>query len=143
MDNAEKSKDLKKRADKEKKRIIKILKDAGISERRINTLTPVAENIGWMKAKLDDSRELIKHSNIVVPYDNGGGQKGIRENPAFKGYEALFKSYMQGMDRILNALPEEQAEAVEEVAKPQSVLDLVRNRHEVEYDRSAETPLKN
>lgn len=143
MDNAEKNKDLKKRADKEKKRIIKILKDAGISERRINTLTPVAENVGWMKAKLDDSRELIKHSNIVVPYDNGGGQKGIRENPAFKGYEALFKSYMQGMDRILNALPEEQAEAAEETAKPQSVLDLVRSRHEVEYDRSAETPLTN
>ena len=96
------------RAIEEKNRITAILNDAGISDRRMQTLAPIIENVSWMRAKLDDSRQLIKNSNIVVPYNNGGGQKGIRENPAFKGYEALWKAYMQGMNRILDTLPPEE-----------------------------------
>ena len=122
--------DLKARADAEHDRITAILNDAGISERRMQTLAPIIENVSWMRAKLDDSRQLIKHSNIVVPYDNGGGQKGIRENPAFKGYEALWKAYMQGMNRILDTLPpEEIQEAVAPDIRPQTVLDTIRNKH--------------
>lgn len=122
--------ELRQRADEEKNRIVGILTEAGISERRMQMLGPVIDNVSWMKAKLDDSRALIKNSNIVVPYDNGGGQKGIRENPAFRGYESLWKSYMQGMNRILDTLPEEEAKTLDyEDMKPQSVLSLVRDRH--------------
>lgn len=122
--------ELRQRADEEKNRIVGILKEAEISDRRMQMLGPVIENVSWMKAKLDDSRTLIKNSNIVVPYDNGGGQKGIRENPAFRGYESLWKSYMQGMNRILDTLPEEEAKTLDyEDMKPQSVLSLVRDRH--------------
>ena len=121
--------DLKARASEEKKRIIAILKDAGISKRRMDMLKPVIENVSWMRAKLDDSRELIKNSNIVMPYDNGGGQRGIRENPAFKGYESLWKAYMQGMNRILDTLPPEQIDVAVEDVKPQTVLDTIRAKH--------------
>ena len=121
--------DLKARANEEKKRIIAILKDAGISKRRMDMLKPVIENVSWMRAKLDDSRELIKNSNIVMPYDNGGGQRGIRENPAFKGYESLWKAYMQGMNRILDTLPPEQIDVAVEDVKPQTVLDTIRAKH--------------
>ena len=121
---------LEKRAAQERERITRILKEADVSERRISALKPVIENVSWMRAKLDDSRQLIKHSNIVVPYDNGGGQKGIRENPAFKGYEALWKAYMQGMNRILDTLPpEEIQEAAAPDIRPQTVLDTIRNKH--------------
>ncbi len=122
--------ELKARASEEKKRIIAILKEANISKRRMEMLKPVIENVSWMRAKLDDSRQLIKHSNIVVPYDNGGGQRGIRENPAFKGYESLWKAYMQGMNRILDTLPPEQIqEAAVPDIRPQTVLDTIRNKH--------------
>ena len=122
--------DLKARADAEHDRITAILNDAGISERRMQTLAPIIENVSWMRAKLDDSRSLIKNSNIVVPYDNGGGQKGIRENPAFKGYEALWKAYMQGMNRILDTLPPEAIqEATETEIKSATVLDTIRGKH--------------
>ena len=122
--------ELRARADEERNRITKILVDAGISERRMQVLAPVIENVSWMRAKLDDSRQLIKNSNIVVPYDNGGGQKGIRENPAFKGYEALWKAYMQGMNRILDTLPpEEIQEATSSEIKPQTVLDTIRGKY--------------
>lgn len=110
-------------------RLTDLLLEFGISDRRIRVLEPVIENTALIKVKLDESRALIQQSAIVVSYDNGGGQKGIRENPIFKGYESLFKSYMNGMDRILNSLPSEEAKAavVEEI-KPQSMLDVVRNR---------------
>ena len=128
-------KEIKNRADAEAKRIIDLLTDAGISDRRIKLLMPVIVNTSWMKAKLDDAREAIKNSNIVISYDNGGGQKGIRENPLFKGYEGLWKSYLTGLDRIMSALPPEKShEIVEEAEKtePSTVLSLVRKRKKKE-----------
>lgn len=117
----------------EVERLTGLLYDAEVSERRIKSLSSVIENTAWMKIKLDDARDAIKGSNVVIPYDNGGGQSGIRENPLFKGYESLFKTYMQGMDRILSALPAEKVKEVEqEIEKPKTVLELVRNKHKKE-----------
>lgn len=117
------------RAKAEAERLTAILKDAEISEKRMKSLKPIVENTAWMKIKLDDAREAIKNSNIAIPYNNGGGQTGIRENPLFKGYEGLFKSYLQGMDRILGALPPEVVEIERaEIEKPQTVLELVRKK---------------
>lgn len=133
MDNAENIKDIKSRAAAEIKRLNAVLVDANISKRRMDALKPVVENTAWMKAKLDDARETIKNSQIVISYDNGGGQKGIRENPLFKGYESLWKSYMIGMGKILDALPPEATE-LEEIkdAAPQTVLSMVRTKHKKE-----------
>lgn len=126
MDDTE----IKARAEEERNRMTELLDGAGISEKRMKLLEPVILNTAWMRAKLDDAREAIKNSNIVVAYDNGGGQKGIRENPLFKGYENLWRSYMAGMSKIIDCLPDEIATVESEVAdKPKTVLELVRNRH--------------
>ena len=122
--------EIKERAEEERNRMTELLDGAGISEKRMKLLEPVILNTAWMRAKLDDAREAIKNSNIVVSYDNGGGQKGIRENPLFKGYENLWRSYMAGMSKIIDCLPDEIATVESEVAdKPKTVLELVRNRH--------------
>lgn len=118
------------RAEQERKRIMDILVDADISPRRMKMLAPIIENVSWMRAKLDDARELIKNSNVAIPYDNGGGQKGIRENPAFKGYEALWKSYLGGMAKILESLPTEQIQEATDEVRPQTVLDAIRAKHQ-------------
>ena len=126
--------EIKARAEDEQNRIIDILNEVGISDKRMRMLHPVIVNTSWMKAKLDDAREAIKNSNIVISYDNGGGQKGIRENPLFKGYESLFKSYMTGMNRILDCLPAEQIETDTQVVieQPKSMLELMREKHKKE-----------
>lgn len=117
-------------AEKENNRILDILTDSGVKESRIESLKPIIENVAWMKVKLDDAREAVKTSNVVIPYDNGGGQKGLRENPLFKGYESLWKSYMAGMGRILECLPSEQIkQEVEIVETPKTMLELVRDKH--------------
>ena len=124
--------EIKARAEEEQNRIIELLADVGISEKRQKLLEPIILNTAWMKAKLDDAREAIKNSNIVIAYDNGGGQKGIRENPLFKGYESLWRSYMAGMGKILDSLPPEQIEQAVEIEKPATMLELVRKKHRKE-----------
>ncbi len=125
--------EIKARAEKEQNRINDLLSDAGISDRRMKILKPIILNTAWMKAKLDDAMEAIKNSNIVITYDNGGGQKGIRENPLFKGYEALWKSYMLGMNKILDSLPPEATQVgITEDNKPQNVLSIIRAKHREE-----------
>ena len=120
-------------AREEVNRIIEILQSYNIKQGRIDFLKPVIENTAWMKVKLDDARETIKNSNVVIPYDNGGGQTGIRENPLFKGYESLWKSYIMGMSKILESLPKEAiADISEEIEKPKTLLELVRNKHKKE-----------
>lgn len=127
--------ELIKAGEEEKERLTKMLEDMGVSSKKILLLTPVIENTAWMRIKLDHAREKISVSGVVVPYDNGGGQTGIRENPAFKGYEALWRCYMAGMSKILESLPAEvQAEAknVEVVENPRTVLEIVRAKHKKE-----------
>lgn len=121
--------EIKARAEEEQNRIHDLLSEIGISDKRMKLLEPIILNTAWMKAKLDDAREAIKNSNIVISYDNGGGQKGIRENPLFKGYESLWRSYMAGMAKILESLPQEVIEQSVEAEKPATVLELVRNKH--------------
>ena len=121
--------DSKRSYDEEQKRIAELLTEVGISDKRMKLLEPIILNTAWMKAKLDDAREAIKNSNIVILYDNGGGQKGIRENPLFKGYENLWRSYMAGMAKLLESLPQEQIEQAAEIEKPVTMLELVRNKH--------------
>ena len=114
-------------------RLTTLLEEYGISDKRIKALSTIIENTAWMKNKLDNTREAIKSSSVVIPYDNGGGQKGIRENPLFKGYESLWRSYMAGMSKILESLPPEVIEQAEaEVEKPATMLELVRKKHKRE-----------
>lgn len=121
--------ELKKEAKAEEKNITELLDEAGISKSRIKALKSVIENTAWIKVKLDDARGAIKTSSVAIPYDNGGGQKGIRENPLFKGYEALWKSYMLGMTKILDTLPPEEVETKVEIEHPKTMLELVRSKH--------------
>lgn len=121
------------RVSAEIKSIKQTLEDYNVSSKRIKALESIIENTAWMKIKLDDAREAVKTSNVVIPYDNGGGQTGLRENPLFKGYESLWKSYMAGMSRILECLPSEQVNIeVEKIETPKTVLELVRNKHRKE-----------
>ena len=124
---------LDQRVEIEMQNIRQMLEDYKISAKRVKALESIIENTAWMKVKLDDAREAVKTSNVVIPYDNGGGQTGLRENPLFKGYESLWKSYMTGMSRILECLPNEQLNIeVEKIETPKTVLEIVRSKHRKE-----------
>ena len=47
----------------------------------------------FQRSKLEESRKRLENEPLVIEYDNGGGQSGIRENPEWLAYEKLLKSY--------------------------------------------------
>lgn len=120
---------IEKRASEEVERLRRMLFDCNVPEERIDLMQDVIVNTAWMKVKLEDAREAIEGSTVAIPYDNGGGQSGIRENPLFKGYEGLFKTYMSGLKQILDVLPPYEVQVkAEEIEKPKTVLELVRSK---------------
>ena len=60
----------------------------------------LAAEVLWQADKLKAARRQIGAKGVAVKYDNGGGQKGERRNPAFDGYNALFKSYVLGLNKL-------------------------------------------
>lgn len=115
---------------KEKRRLRSLLFEFHVNEKKIKMLDSVIENTAWMKAKLDDTREKIKETSVAIGYDNGGGQKGVRENPLFIGYQKLWRSYISGLNIIMEALPASAAEQmVSPEDEPKNVLQLVRSKH--------------
>ena len=121
-----------KRCKKQQRKLLKICEDYGLSAEKIGVILPVIENICWMQIKLEDAREDIAGDGLTTEYDNGGGQTGARENPAFKAYEALWKSYSTGLQIILSVLPEQAAQVVKD--NSENVLELVLNRKRVHED---------
>lgn len=95
-----------KHCKKEQRKLIRFCRENGVNEDRIDALAPVFANVCWMQIKLEEARFDIGEDGLTVEYDNGGGQSGIRENPAFKAYEALWKSYCAGLQIILGELPD-------------------------------------
>ena len=100
----------------------------------MKVLESVIENVAFMKVKLDEQRAALEQENAVVEYDNGGGQKGVRESPFFKSYEALWAAYMKGMDRIMNSIPDakQPTEEKNRVEKPETVFELIEARRRKE-----------
>lgn len=72
---------------------------AGVSTLHDEALE-LAESVLFMAQKLKESRELMINEPLVVEYDNGGGQKGIRENPHYTAFEKLMASYTKSLDQL-------------------------------------------
>lgn len=71
-----------------------------IPKSNLEQANELASNILAIEDKLYDSREKIWGMDIVIPYDNGGGQKGLRENPAYKAYCSLLNSYQKALKQL-------------------------------------------
>ena len=65
----------------------------------------------------------IKSENLIVEYDNGGGQTGVRENPFYPAYEKLLASYVKTLQAV-KAMGGEENEEVKH-------LDSLRERFRV------------
>lgn len=84
---------MSKSSDKAKKLV------AGVSVLHDEALE-LAESVVFMAAKLEETRKLLEKEALVIPYDNGGGQSGIRENPQFVAFEKLMGTYIKSLDQL-------------------------------------------
>ncbi len=97
---------------KEKHRLEAILDKAEVPQNQREVLSSVIDNMAWQKVKLDEARLQMMKEDIVVQYDNGGGQTGTRENPIFKAYLNLWRAYMAGLEKFTSYLPKEMQEEI-------------------------------
>lgn len=65
-----------------------------------NEAVELAESVLFMAEKLKESRKAMADEPLVIDYDNGGGQKGIRENPHYVAFEKLLATYTKSLDQL-------------------------------------------
>lgn len=86
----------------------------------------LAEAVVFMAEKLEESRATLKHESLVVPYDNGGGQTGIRENPHFTAYEKLLTTYNKSLRQLTEII--EKGAPVKNTSKIMAELTSIAGR---------------
>jgi hypothetical protein len=64
------------------------------------------ENVAWMKVKLDQTRLILMNAAVVMSYDNGGGQAGVRRNPAFDAYNSMLSQYSKCVRQLCDMMPD-------------------------------------
>lgn len=87
----------------EVKRLQEITRDA-IPDAMRKVAMPLIHNIAWQKVKLDEARRDLMGESLFVPYDNGGGQSGIREHPGFQAYNRLFTTFQRGIKQLCDMM---------------------------------------
>lgn len=70
---------------------VSLLKDEAIE---------LAEQVLFMSEKLKEERKQLEKEPLIIEYDNGGGQMGIRENPHYTAYEKLLSSYNKSFKQL-------------------------------------------
>ncbi len=55
------------------------------------------EQLRLIADKLTEESTKMPKEPLIVEYDNGGGQSGIRENPYYPAYEKLLASYTKAL----------------------------------------------
>jgi hypothetical protein len=89
----------------------------------------IAENVLFMRRKLAETRKALNNQAIVIPYDNGGGQVGIRANPAFGEYQRLLRSYTTELETLRGILAS--AAKAEEEPKSNPLMDILAEAEKV------------
>ena len=97
---------------------------AGVDSRIRPQATVLAEQVIFMAKKLKESKAGLRDQAIVIPYDNGGGQTGIRENPAFTAYEKLLATYTKSLTALRDVIGDN-------APKEMSALDEMRRKFQV------------
>jgi len=97
---------------------------ANVDSRIRPQATVLAEQVIFMAKKLKESKAGLRDQAIVIPYDNGGGQTGIRENPAFTAYEKLLTAYTRSLTALRDVIGDD-------APKEMSELDSLRRKFQV------------
>ena len=97
----------------ELKRLQTLTKDS-IPDNLRSTAMPLLHNLAWQKVKLDEARHDLMGESLFIEYDNGGGQKGLREHPGFAAYNRLFTTFQRGMKQLTDLMDYE-ADEVDEL----------------------------
>ena len=91
------------KAQAELRQLQKLTRDA-IPQALRDVAMPLLHNLAWQKVQLDEARHDLMYESLFVPYDNGGGQSGIREHPGFVAYNKLFTTFSRGIKQLTDLM---------------------------------------
>lgn len=63
--------------------------------KKTENIDVLIEQLNLMAKRLIEEGKKIPGEPLVVAYDNGGGQSGLRENPFYPAYEKLLSSFVK------------------------------------------------
>jgi len=55
----------------------------------------IKEQLQHLASRILIEGKKMEHEDLIIDYDNGGGQSGVRENPYYPAYEKLLSSYVK------------------------------------------------
>ena len=67
---------------KEKNKLKKIFKE--IDENKLKFVMTLIDRLAWLNVSVKELEDNIDKNGTTIPYDNGGGQSGIKDNPDVK-----------------------------------------------------------
>lgn len=75
---------------------------AGIPEELRPYAVELAENVVFQCHKLAETRRAMDRNGtqLIVAYNNGGGQQGIRKNPIYEAYNQLMANYRKSLAQL-------------------------------------------
>lgn len=109
-----------------------ILRSRGYDDETLKIISPLIDHIVWMEEKIEQARNVISASSVVVSYDNGGGQTGVRKNPAYEALNKLNSSYLASLKLVIDLLPIQETpdnkkdDLIKEVAKKRDLMSSLR-----------------
>ena len=68
------------------------------------------EQLKHMAYRLLEEGKKIDTEPLIIDYDNGGGQSGVRENPFYPAYEKLITTYTKTLTVAKDLIGEENTE---------------------------------
>lgn len=79
---------------------------AGIPEELRPYAVELAENVVFQCHKLAETRRAMDRNGtqLIVAYNNGGGQQGIRKNPIYEAYNQLMANYRKSLAQLTDLL---------------------------------------
>lgn len=91
MTKKQKVENQKDRITQEENRLLELFKNATDTEKKI--ALPSIKNLAFMRIQLEELQDEITSNGAIERYDNGGGQKGLKQSTALQSYNNLIKSY--------------------------------------------------
>ena len=77
----------------------------------------MADNYIFLSVRVTELREALDKQPTIITYDNGGGQKGLRENPYLATYNKLVTRHADLCMKLVKLIPGEAEDVRDELEK--------------------------
>lgn len=89
-----------------------------LSDDSRNAVTSILiDRIAYLTAYLDELQEQTTKEGVVIHYDNGGGQEGIRVHPAVNVYTQYHKDLTASLKQLQGFIPANDTTAADELTQ--------------------------